>query len=211
MFKVGLTGGIASGKSTVCRLFAEHGIPIIDADVIAKKLVEPKQHAYIEITKAFGQHSCLSNGQLNRDYLRQLIFTDNKAKLKLESILHPLIREQLIEQSNAQNAPYCILDIPLLIESKMNHCVNHILIIDINLALQIRRLCDRDQITEDEAQLIISQQATRQQRLACADDVISNDNNLEQLKNIVDNLHKKYLSKSNNLHSSCQQKDSHGQ
>lgn len=194
MLKIGLTGGIASGKSTVCRLFAQHGIPIIDADIIARQLVEPKQEAYDEIVQLFGQCSCQPNGELNRHYLRQLIFSNNQAKQQLEAILHPRIRQQLIQQSNAQNAPYCILDIPLLIESNMMEYVDRILVIDIDLPLQLSRLCSRDNITVKDAQLIINKQASRQQRLACADDVVSNNNDPKQLKNAIDNLHKKYLS-----------------
>lgn len=194
MFKIGLTGGIASGKSTVCQLFAQYGIPIIDADIIARQLVEPKQEAYDEIVSIFGEDARHTDGQLNRQYLRQVIFSDAKAKQQLEAILHPRIRQQLIQQSNNLNAPYCILDIPLLIESNMKECVDRILVIDVDLSLQLSRLCKRDKITTDDAQLIINSQVSRQQRLAYADDVISNDNSLEKLTLSVENLHKKYLS-----------------
>lgn len=193
MLKIGLTGGIASGKSTVCRLFSQHGVPIIDADIIARQLVKPQQQAYDEIVQTFGEDVCHSNGELNRQYLRQLIFSDDKAKKQLEIILHPRIRTQLIQQSNSQNAPYCLLIIPLLIENEMMDCVDRILVIDIDQSLQLSRLCKRDNIAVDDALLIINSQVSRQQRLACADDLITNNNSAEQLRKSVDNLHKKYL------------------
>lgn len=211
MLKIGLTGGIASGKSTVCRLFSQYGIPIIDADVIARQLVEPKQEAYHEIVRTFGNDVCLPNGQINRQYLRKLIFSDDSAKHQLEMILHPRIRLQLFQRSHALNTPYCILAIPLLIEAEMMELVDRVLLIDIDLALQLTRLCERDNILVDDAQLIINSQVSRQQRLACADDVITNNNGTENLKKQVANLHKKYLSLANNSPSSCQHNDSHGQ
>lgn len=194
MLKIGLTGGIASGKSTVCRLFSQHGVPIIDADIIARQLVEPNQQAYDEIVQTFGGQCCHSSGELNRQYLRQLIFSDDKAKKQLEIILHPRIRSQLIQQSNTQNSPYCLLVIPLLIENNMIDCVNRILVIDIDESLQLSRLFKRDNIAVDDALLIINSQVSRQRRLACADDLITNNNSVEQLRKSVDNLHKKYLS-----------------
>lgn len=211
MLKIGLTGGIASGKSTVCRLFAQYGIPIIDADVIARQLVEPKQEAYNEIVHTFGDDICLPNGKLNRQYLRKLIFSDDNAKHQLEMILHPRIRLQLFEQTNGLNAPYCILAIPLLIEAEMTELVDRVLLIDTDLALQLTRLSERDNISLDDAQLMINSQVNRLQRLACADDVISNNNGPENLNKQVDKLHKKYLSLANSSPSSCQHNDSHGQ
>jgi len=211
MLKIGLTGGIASGKSTVCRLFSQYGIPIIDADVIARQLVEPKQEAYNEIIRTFGNDICLPNGELNRQHLRKLIFSDGNAKLQLERILHPRIRLQLFQQSNVLNAPYCILAIPLLIEAEMTELVDRVLLIDIDLPLQLTRLCERDNISVGDAKLIINSQVNRQQRLSCADDIIANNNGTENLKKQVDELHKKYLSLANNSPSSCQHNDSHGQ
>jgi dephospho-CoA kinase len=211
MLKIGLTGGIASGKSTACRLFAQYGIPIIDADVIARQLVEPNQQAYDEIIRTFGDEICLPNGELNRRYIRQLIFSDDKAKQQLEMIIHPRIRLQLIQQSNALHTPYCIVAIPLLVEANMAELVDRILVIDIDLSLQLNRLCARDNMPVDDAQLIINSQVERQQRLACADDVIANNNGPENIKKQVASLHKKYLSLANSSPSSCQHNDSHGQ
>jgi len=211
MLKIGLTGGIASGKSTVCRLFAQLGTPIIDADIIARQLVEPRQEAYNEIIDIFGQDICLPNGELNRQYLRQLIFSDDGAKQQLEMILHPRIRLQLFQQSQALNTQYCILAIPLLVESKMIDLVDRILLIDIDLSLQLMRLCERDNMTVGDAQLIINSQLNRQQRLDCTDDIIFNNKSSESLIKIVDNLHAKYLSLANNSSASCQYIDSQPQ
>jgi len=194
MLKIGLTGGIASGKSTVCQLFSKYGIPIIDADIIARQLVEPDQTAYNEIINVFGTQACLSNGELDRQYLRQLIFSDDGAKQQLEAILHPRIRQQLIQQSDIQHSAYCILAIPLLIESNMTSLVDRVLVIDIDETHQLNRLCKRDAISAPDAQLIINSQASRQQRLANADDIISNNHSAQQLEEIVANLHNKYLS-----------------
>ncbi len=211
MLKIGLTGGIASGKSTVCRLFAQLGTPIIDADIIARQLVEPRQEAYNEIIDIFGQDICLPSGELNRQYLRQLIFSDDGAKQQLEMILHPRIRLQLFQQSQALNTPYCIFAIPLLVESKMIDLVDRILLIDIDLSLQLMRLCERDNMTVGDAQLIINSQLNRQQRLDCTDDIIFNNNSSESLIKIVDNLHAKYLSLAKNSSASCQHIDSQPQ
>tara|TARA_R110002049_G_scaffold220777_4_gene392332 strand:+ start:537 stop:1172 length:636 start_codon:yes stop_codon:yes gene_type:complete len=211
MLKIGLTGGIASGKSTVCQLFSQHGVPVIDADVIAKQLVEPQQEAYFEIIRIFGEDICLPNGELNRQYLRKLIFSDDTAKQQLEKILHPRIRLQLFQRSNALSTPYCILAIPLLIEAEMAELVDRVLLIDIDLSLQLTRLCERDNIPVNDAQLIINSQASRQQRLAYADDVISNNSSTITLEERVKNLHQKYLSLANNSPACCQHHDSHGQ
>jgi dephospho-CoA kinase len=196
MLKIGLTGGIASGKSTVCLLFSQLGVPIIDADIIARQLVEPNQQAYNEIVQTFGDQCCHTSGELNRQYLRKLIFSNDKAKEQLETILHPRIRSQLIQQSNTQSAPYCLLVIPLLIENDMIDCVDRILVIDIDESLQLNRLCERDNIAVKDALLIINKQVSRQQRLTFSDDLITNNNGTELLKKSVDNLHKKYLSDS---------------
>lgn len=211
MLKIGLIGGIASGKSTVCQLFAQHGVLIIDADVIAKQLVEPQQEAYNEIINTFGHDVCLPNGQLNRQYLRQLIFSDSLAKQELERILHPRIRLQLLQQSNTLNAPYCLLAIPLLIESGMHDLVDRTLLIDIDLPLQLARLAKRDNITIEDAQLIINSQVSRQQRIDCADDIIFNNTTPQELTEYVESLHKKYLTLANKSLASCQHNNSHGQ
>ncbi|MBL4638741.1 MAG: dephospho-CoA kinase [Proteobacteria bacterium] len=134
MLKIGLTGGIASGKSTVCQLFSALGIEIIDADIIARQLVEPAQPCLKKIIQTFGNHVLLENGELDRAQLRQLIFADEKAKQELENILHPNIRQQLIKLSDDVSSPYCILSIPLLVETDMTALVDRILVINIEPA-----------------------------------------------------------------------------
>ncbi|MFW5451824.1 MAG: dephospho-CoA kinase [Methylophagaceae bacterium] len=204
MLKIGLTGGIASGKSTVCHLFSQYDVPIIDADIIAKELVEPNQVAYQEIIAAFGTEIVQQNGYLNRPRLRQLIFTDSIAKQQLENILHPKIRQQLMRQSQQFHSPYCILVIPLLIEAQMQDLVDQILVIDLNPEQQLTRLCQRDNISENNAQMMINSQRDRKQRLAVADDVIDNNNATNMLDQLVAQLHKKYLNLAKSSAMSCQ-------
>jgi dephospho-CoA kinase len=211
MLKVGLTGGIASGKSTVAELFSQYGIPVIDADLIARKLVKPDQDAFEEIVQTFGNQVLDINGSLNRQILRQLIFSDIVAKQKLEAILHPRIRQQLLQQSQACNAIYCILAIPLLLEANMTDLVDRVLVIDLEPTLQLERLCQRDNIPEKKAQDIIDIQCDRQQRLAIGDDVIINNNSIDVLKQRVDRLHQYYLTLVKTSAIGCQHSDSRGQ
>lgn len=192
MLKVGLTGGVASGKSTICQLFSGYNVPIIDADIIARELVEPDQPAFDEIVELFGQTIVRSNGTLNRPALRQLIFSNSKAKKQLENILHPRISEQLQLQSDKLDSIYCILAIPLLIENKLQHSVDRILVIDLDDDQQLKRLCRRDNISIANAQQIINSQCTRQQRLAAADDIVINNQSLSHLEKVIENLDKKY-------------------
>ena len=199
MFKVGLTGGIASGKSTICQLFSQHNIPIIDADIIARKLVEPNKDAFKEIVQLFGKEILQNDGTLNRKQLRQLIFSNKKSKQQLESILHPRIRQQLLQQSEQQNANYCILVIPLLVEANMSDLVDHIVVVDIEEEQQLKRLCLRDNISLSDAQSIIKSQSSREERLAIADDVIANNNSTESLSQVINELHKKYCNLAKNL------------
>ena len=211
MLKVGLTGGIASGKSTVAELFSQYGIPVIDADLIARTLVEPDQEAFDDIVQTFGKQVLGIDGSLDRQILRQLIFSDTVAKQKLEAILHPRIRQQLLQQSQACNAIYCILAIPLLLEANMTDLVDRVLVIDLEPALQLERLCRRDDISEKQAQEIIDNQCDRQQRLAIANDVIVNDDSIDSLKQCIDKLHQYYLRLAKTSAISCQRSDSRGQ
>lgn len=211
MLKVGLTGGISSGKSTICQLFSQFDIPIIDADVIARQLVEPGQVALDEIIDTFGTKVVQADGTLNRSSLRQLIFSDINAKKQLEAILHPKISQQLQQQSDAIISPYCILDIPLLIESNLQQSVNRILVVDVSTSKQIERLCQRDKISSAEAQRIINNQCSRELRLSYADDVISNNHSINDLNKIVFELDQKYRTLATLMTSGCQHPDSHGQ
>ncbi|NQY25671.1 MAG: dephospho-CoA kinase [Piscirickettsiaceae bacterium] len=199
MLKIGLTGGIASGKSTLCTLFSQHNIAIIDADIIAREVVEPNQAAFKEIVQLFGNTIIQNNGTLNRKQIRQLVFSNTEAKQQLEDILHPRIRQQLIQQSDQLDVPYCILAIPLLLEADMSDLVDRILVVDIEIEQQIKRLCQRDNISLQDAQSIIASQSTREQRLAIADDVISNANSIKDLTVLVSELHTKYGALAKNI------------
>jgi len=212
MFKVGLTGGIASGKSTISHLFTELGVTVIDADKIARDLVEPDQPCYHEILLRFGSEIVLDNCHLDRQKLRQIIFDDQQAKSDLENILHPNIRQQLISQSDAAaTSSYCILSVPLLIEANMTSLVDRILIIDTTPELQLSRLCARDNITQDVALKMINSQIGQQQRLQAADDIIINTGSASMLNKQVMDLHKTYCNLAKLSATSCQHVDSHGQ
>ena len=193
MLKIGLTGGIASGKSTIVQLFSQIGVPVIDADVIAHDLVQSGKPALLEIAYTFGQKILQKDGQLDRHYLRQIIFSDNTAKQKLEQILHPKIRQELEHCTQSINSAYCILCIPLLIEANMVDLVDRVLVVDINKAEQIKRLQQRDNSSETEIKAIIASQCSTESRLAIADDIINNDGEQKKLKNLVQTLHNNYL------------------
>lgn len=193
MLKIGLTGGIASGKTTVCNLFADSGIHIIDADVIARQLVEPNQPCLTEIEQQFGSQYLSANGELDRAQLRKIIFNDPEAKSKLENILHPNIRKQMLIQANAVESPYVIFCVPLLIESNMHTLVDRVLVIHASEQTQLERLCKRDQIELELAQNMLRAQLTNEQRLSHADDIIENETDAKQLAEKVKQLHNQYL------------------
>jgi len=205
--KIGLTGGIASGKTTVCQLFAQHGITIIDADIIARELVEIDQPALAEISNLFGSQILHEDGQLNRARLHHIIFEDQKDRQQLEAILHPKIRLEITRQLAQQHNAYCIVAIPLLIEAKMCDLVDRVLVIDIKEELQINRLMARDNITATTAQTMIASQCSNEQRLSFADDIIINNQSIAPLTKQVNKLAEKYT----HLANSCHDDDSHGQ
>lgn len=193
-FIVGLTGGIGSGKTTVANLFAEYGIEIIDADIIARDVVSIGSPALSHISGHFGADFIQADGQLNRVLLRKQIFSNEADKLWLNNLLHPLIRAQLIEQmKNAQSA-YCLLVAPLLIENNLTMLVNHVLVVDVSESTQISRTTTRDNNSVTQVQAIITSQVSRKIRQTHADDILNNDNqSLEELKDSVANLHQNYL------------------
>lgn len=193
MLIIGLTGGIGSGKSTVVGLFRKLGIGVIDADEIAHQLVEPGNAALENIANLFGQEYLQPDGSLDRRRMRQRIFSDPVAKEKLESILHPLIREEMLEQGGKLESPYCIFSIPLLFEQGWQDMVDRVLVIDCTVELQIQRICKRDNITEQEAMAIINSQIDRSSRLQAADDIIENSDDMASLADKVNVLHKHYL------------------
>lgn len=192
MLKVGLTGGIASGKTTVCQLFLAHGVPVIDADKISRQLVTQGQPALTEIIQVFGEAILQKDGELNRAKLRHIIFIDSNAKQQLEVILHPLIRQQLLLEVADVRSPVVILAVPLLIEAKMQSLVNRICVIDCDPLVQLKRLCERDNIEQELAIAMLSAQLQRQQRLHFADDIIDNSGQIDELYAQVSQLHSTY-------------------
>lgn len=192
-FIVAVTGGIASGKSAVTGLFSECGIMIADADIAARKIVEAGQPALEEIANAFGHHLVV-NGQLDRQALRELVFDNDEARKKLEAITHPRIRQLLIQQCAEASSPYVIVAIPLLAEGNRAHYawLNRILLVDVTRETQKRRLLSRDRIGESLADKMLDAQATRAQRLAIANDVISNMHDMASLRDCVVRLDQRY-------------------
>ncbi len=194
MLRIGLTGGIGSGKTTVARLFEGKGIKVIDADRIAHQLVEPGQPALRTIVSRFGGSILGPNGRLNRDELRDIVFKSPERRRQLESILHPLVDEEMQHQLATAVSPYCMLCIPLLLESGRRHLVNRVLVVDCPVELQYARVKTRDNLDHAEVQRIIDSQLSREQKLAAADDVIFNAVGPEQLVPQVERLHAYYLS-----------------
>jgi len=192
-FRVALTGGIASGKSTVANLFAELGVPLIDTDVIAREVVEPGRPALAAIVAAFGPGVLDAQGCLDRRRMRERIFADPAAKQRLEAILHPAIRAEMERQSRMAGGRYQVLVIPLLAESGRRDHVDRVLLVDVPEALQVERLALRDGVSREQAQAALNAQATRAERLAIADDVIQNAGRVDELKQQVRALHEKYL------------------
>ncbi len=190
---IGLTGGIGSGKTAVSDLFAEKGIAVIDADVIAREVVEPGQPALEAIKDKFGSDILLEDGSLDRRQLRDVVFNSPDMKAWLNNLLHPAIRQAMIEQTKNAQSAYCILSVPLLVENGLNSMVKRVLVVDVDEDTQVQRTCARDEQSEDQVKKIMSAQATRSQRLALADDVIDNSGNKDSLVAQVDKLHNFYL------------------
>ncbi len=193
MLKIGLTGGIACGKSTVANLFAEQGVPVIDADQIAHALVAKNQPALIAIQRHFGHSVINADGSLNRAALSDIIFNDRIQKIHLENILHPLIYDNIQRQVNNLTSLYCVLAIPLLFETNQCAFVDRILVVDCPIELQINRIKARDQHHESKINLILNSQVTRETRLAKADDLINNSNDLGSVAQQVIKLHNLYI------------------
>jgi dephospho-CoA kinase len=191
--RIGLTGGIASGKSTVAQRFAELGIPVVDADVAAREVVSPGTPGLARVIERFGPGVVAENGELDRSALRQLIFKDPGSRQDLEAILHPLIREAMERSAEAAAGPYVVMVIPLLVESGSRGRTGRILVVDVDEAVQLRRVQARDGGSLDQAHAILASQASRAARLAAADDVILNSGTVTDLRQAVDRLHEKYL------------------
>jgi dephospho-CoA kinase len=193
VFRVGLTGGIASGKSTVTELFRALAVPIIDTDELARLVVEPGQPPLEELVARFGSAILTADGRLDRPALRSIVFTDPKARADLEALTHPAIGAALERRSADAGGPYQILVIPLLVEKNLAARVERVLLVDCDEALQIARLKARDHASAAEAQAILNAQATRANRRAAAHDIIENDGNRAALTAKVAALHARYL------------------
>ncbi|MEA3125455.1 MAG: dephospho-CoA kinase [Caballeronia sp.] len=196
MFSIGLTGGIGSGKTTVADMFAARGVPVIDTDLIAHQITAPGGVAMPLIEGTFGPQYVAADGSLDRAKMRARVFSDNAAKAQLESITHPLIRAESERQRNAARGAYHIVVVPLLIEAgERASKVQRILVVDCPVDTQIERVIRRNGFTREQVLSIIARQATREARLAAADDVVANDSaaTLETLQREVDALHARYL------------------
>jgi dephospho-CoA kinase len=194
--RIGLTGGIASGKSTVEQRFVELGVVVIDADDASRAVVAPGQPGLAAVAKRFGKQVLTAAGELDRRALRTVVFADERKRRELESILHPLIRADMERRADQAEGPYLVLSIPLLIEGQSREHeparVDRILVIDVDEAAQLQRLMGRDSISVDEARAIIASQASRVDRLRAADDVLENSGTVPELRQAVDRLHVEY-------------------
>ncbi|MFM0046129.1 dephospho-CoA kinase [Paraburkholderia sediminicola] len=196
MFAVGLTGGIGSGKSTVADLFTAHGVPLVDTDLIAHRITAPHGIAMPQIAAEFGDSFVAADGSLDRARMRTLVFSEDGARKRLESITHPLIRAETEREKREAQGPYVIVVVPLLVESgNWKTRVNRVLTVDCSVETQISRVMSRNGFNREQVLAIIARQATREARLAAADDVINNDSvPLDALKTHVDAQHRVYLS-----------------
>lgn len=192
MLRIGLTGGIGSGKSTVAELFAQHGAPVIDTDVIARELVAPGRPAHAEILRLFGASIRDASGALDRRQLRKLVFNNPAERQRLEAVLHPLIRAEVNRRLDALDTAYCIIVIPLLVEGGFNPNIDRVLVVDADEARQVERVAARDQQDPAQVRRILEAQVSRKTRLARADDVIVNDADVAHLKREVELLHARY-------------------
>ena len=192
--KIGLTGGIASGKTTVSDCFKKLGTQVIDADIISHEVTEPSGSAFEEILSEFGSEILDEKGLINRKKMRAIIFNDPSQKKILENIIHPKVRDEMFQRINKSDDHYLIVSVPLLVETGMHQIMDRNLLVDCSEDTQIERLMHRDKITLNEARAILKNQASRSDRKKIADDLIVNENNvtLIKLENEVLELHKYY-------------------
>ena len=191
--RIGLTGGIASGKSTVARRFVELGVPVIDADAAARAVVAPGKPGLAAVSERFGSRVLAENGELDRRALRDLVFKDPGSRRDLEAILHPLIRAEMEQSAKLAVGPYIVMAIPLLVEGDSHERVDRVLVVDVDEAVQLQRVMARDGCTLEQARAILASQASRSARLAVADDVLPNAGTVTDLRQAVDQLHERYL------------------
>jgi dephospho-CoA kinase len=194
VLKIGLTGGIGCGKSTVAQLFANYQVPLIDADDIAHQVVAIGQPALQTIQQTFGAQSLNTDCSLNRDFIRELVFTQPEKKQQLEAIIHPLVYQAIAEQVSVLNAAYCLISVPLLFETQKAAAVDRVLVVDCPVETQIKRVMARDKLTVERVQSIINSQVPRDFRLSHADEIIDNSETATKLAQQVEKLHNLYLS-----------------
>ena len=192
-YVVGLTGGIGSGKSAAAQIFRTCGVEVIDADSLAREVVEPGQPALSDIAAYFGSELLTAEGHLDRAALRKIVFSNPEQKSWLENLLHPLIAKLLQRRLNATKSPYAILESPLLLETEQYKLVDRVIVIDVNEEIQIARSVRRDGSDEAVIRSIIASQIDRAGRIQRADDLVSNEEGLEQLREKIEALHSKYL------------------
>ncbi|QIT56266.1 dephospho-CoA kinase [Aquisalimonas sp. 2447] len=192
MLIIGLTGGIASGKTTVSDLFAELGVPVVDADIAARRVVEPGQPALDELAAAFGQDVLTESGTLDRKRLRERAFADADLRQRLEAILHPRIHEHMEAELAACDGSYAIMAVPLLVEGELLHRVHRVLVVDVPEEVQIQRLMQRDGSSREQAQAMLGAQSRRDMRLQHADDIVDNTGSVDDLRRQIADLHQHY-------------------
>ncbi|MEZ2756595.1 dephospho-CoA kinase [Providencia vermicola] len=190
---VALTGGIGSGKTTIANNFAKFGVPIVDADVIARQVVEPNTPAFDAIRSHFGKEIISLDGTLNRGLLRDIIFSNTNEKKWLNTLLHPLIQQETQKQLYQDNYPYVLWVVPLLIENNISHLADRVLVVDVTPEEQIQRTIKRDNTSLEQVKNILNAQVSREKRLSYADDVITNHTKDTSIQDKVANLHNKYL------------------
>ncbi|HHF4898477.1 TPA: dephospho-CoA kinase [Haemophilus influenzae] len=199
---VGLTGGIGSGKTTIANLFADLGVPLVDADVVAREVVAKDSPLLSKIVEHFGAQILTKQGELNRAALREIVFHHDEEKQWLNNLLHPAIRERMKQQLSEQTAPYTLFVVPLLIENKLTALCDRILVVDVSPQTQLARSAQRDNNNFEQIQRIMNSQVSQQARLKWADDVINNDTDLAQnlphLQKKVLELHQFYLQQAEN-------------
>ncbi|MCK5667886.1 MAG: dephospho-CoA kinase [Gammaproteobacteria bacterium] len=194
VLKIGLTGGIGSGKSTACEIFSEFGVPVIDADIIAHSLVKPGMPALQAIIDEFGEGIVTKDGSLDRKKLRDQIFTNETDRKKLENILHPAIYNEIAHETEDLLSKYCIIALPLLLETGASKIIDRILVIDSPRELQLSRASIRDNVSKSDIETIMHSQISPDDRLAVADDIVNNDGDIDNLRRQICDLHRFYTS-----------------
>ena len=196
---IGLTGGIACGKTTASNFFAEQGIEIIDADIAAREVVAPGEPALTEIATRFGDEVLQPDGSLDRKKMRELVFADADKRKQLEAILHPRIRQRLRKQLQQAKGPYVIFSVPLMFESGLDQLTDRVLVIDVSPEVQRQRLIERDGSSVEQANAIVNAQMPREERNSRADDIVDNSTNLDDFISQLTSIHAVYLQLANRV------------